>query len=137
MSTIVFDCEPLNTLIRQESKLSELKKVQALLVAASAQDADLVVPAAVIAELYRGTHAAGVDTWLNRHRAWLIQDTTRELARVVGKLLDSAGRGSEDHVDGCVVASAIVAGGGTIVTGDSRDISTIAAGNAALTVVSL
>jgi predicted nucleic acid-binding protein len=125
------------SLIRRDAKPSELKKVQALLVAASARNFELVVPAAVIAELYRGTHAAGVDAWLNRHRAWMVQDTTRELAHVVGRLLDSAGRGSEDHVDGCVVASAIVAGGGTIITGDPRDISAIAAGNAAVNVVAL
>ena len=137
MSTIVFDCVPLNILIRPDSKAAELKKVQALLLAASRKGAELVVPAAVIAELYRGTHAAGVDGWINRHPAWMIQDTTRELARVVGRLLDSAGRGSADHVDGCVVASAIVAGGGTIVTGDPRDISAIAAGNAAVTVAAL
>jgi len=50
------------------------------------------------------------------------------VARDIGHLLARAGRGSDDHVDASVVAVAVQAGGGLIMTGDVDDISALAHG---------
>ncbi len=111
--------------------------MQALLTAARQRGDDLIIPAAVLAELYRGALVPSVDAGLNRHPAWTIAPTTRPLARLVGQLLTAASRGSADHVDACVIATAIAAGGGNVITGDPEDMSHIAAGNPAISVIAL
>ena len=57
-----------------------------------------------------------------------VVDTTRDLARRIGNLLARAGKGSENHVDATVVATAIAAGGGVILTSDVDDLTALAAG---------
>jgi predicted nucleic acid-binding protein len=90
----------------------------------------VVVPAAVLAEQYRGgRHDAPVDSCLRRYDGIRVVDTTRPLARAVGNLLARAGLASEHHVDATVVAAAIAYGGGVILTSDVDDLKKIAAGN--------
>ncbi|WP_415103128.1 PIN domain-containing protein [Micropruina sp.] len=69
-----------------------------------------------------------VDSCLGRHSGIDVVDTTRTLARTIGNLLARAGRGSVDHVDAAVVATALAAGGGVIATGDPDDLDALAAG---------
>lgn len=137
MTALVLDCQPLNLLINPTADPATSKEVQAILEVARRKGWDLVVPAAVLAELYRGRHAAEVKSWLSRNKAWRIEPTDEELACVVGGLLHAAGRGSEDHVDACVVATAMRAGQAKIVTGDPGDILALVGANPALTVASV
>jgi hypothetical protein len=90
---------------------------------------DVLVPAAVLAELYRGPqHDQVLDSCLSRFPAIVVVDTDQAMARDIGHLLARAGRGSADHVDASVVAVAVQAGGGLIMTGDVGDIAALAQG---------
>lgn len=127
MTALVLDSEAFSLLAR--SRIGERPgAVLAALRAAVATESDVLVPAAVLAEQYRGSHYdQAVDSCLGRHTGIRVADTTRLLARRVGHLLARAGRGSKDHVDATVVAVAIAAGGGVIATGDPDDIRALAA----------
>lgn len=137
MSVIVLDSEPLNVVIDRSSKREHRRRMQALLTAAARRNGDVVVPAAVLAELYQGTRIQTVDAGLNRHPAWTIEPTTRSLARLVGRILNAAGRTSHDHVDACVVAVAIEQGGGNVITGDPDDMTTLTGNNPAVNILTV
>jgi len=49
------------------------------------------------------------------------------LARIVGGVLHASSSGSEDLVDAHVVAVAVEAGGGVVLTGDAGDLELLAA----------
>ena len=116
MSVVVLDAEAVNAVIA--GRRGE-QVVRTWLEAARRTGRDVVVPAAVLAELYRNArHEAGVDSLLAREPAFSIAATDRGLARIVGRLLAQAGRGSEDHVDATVVAVAVSSGRSVVVTGD-------------------
>jgi len=125
VTVLVLDAQAL-WLLAQTQRGKQPGAAHAALTAARDAGADIVVPAAVLAELYRGHgHDQAVDAYLNRRTGIMVADTTRQLARRVGHLLASAGRGSADHVDATVVAVAITAGGGVIATGDPDDITAL------------
>ena len=85
--------------------------------------------AAVLAEQYRGArHDQLVDSCLSRWTSIQVAGTDRSLARRVGNLLGRHGLGSEHHVDATVVATALAAGGGLILTSDPRDLERLADG---------
>ena len=88
-----------------------------------------MVPSVVLAALYRGMgHNQLVDACLAREDASLdSRDTDRTLARLVGAVLAAAEARSDMIVDAHVVAVAIEAGGGVIVTGDEGDLSRLSA----------
>ena len=68
-------------------------EVKAALAAALRLRRDVVVPAVVLAELYRGPkHDAVVDALLARETAIAVRDTDRALARLVGGVLAAAVR---------------------------------------------
>jgi len=92
-------------------------------------DRRVLVPSVVLAELYRGRgHNQLVDACLARERNALdSRDTDRALARIVGGVLAGAKAGSEMIVDAHVVAIAVEAGGGVIVTGDEQDLNRLSA----------
>lgn len=95
----------------------------------------MLVPAAVLAEQYRGgRHDQVTDSCLGRYTGIEVVDPTRALVRRVGNLLARSGRGSEDHVDATVVAVAVMAGGGVIATGDRDHIAALARGLVGVTV---
>lgn len=128
MRTLVLDSEALSVLARGTGG-GVLGAVLEALRAAERVGADVLVPAAVLAEQYRGgRHDQVVDSCLGRHSGIGVVDTTRELARRVGNLLARAGQGSEHHVDATVVATVIAAGGGVILTSDVDDLTALAAG---------
>jgi predicted nucleic acid-binding protein len=92
--------------------------VRALLTVALDRDADVVVPSAVLAELYRGDSAdAAVDTVLAR-RGMRTITSGRHIVRVAGALRHRDRLDSCHVVDCIVVATAIRLGGGVIATGD-------------------
>ena len=126
--TLVLDAQALSVMARGLTGTGQRIGVLAALRAALEDGAELVVPAAVLAELYRGRqHDQTVDACLSRYQALVIVDTDRDLAREIGHLLARADRGSEDHVDATVVAVAARSGQAVIATGDVDDLSALAA----------
>lgn len=137
MSALVLDSEAFSILARARSG-PQHATVHAALRAALDSHVDVWVPAAVLAEQYRGgTHDQVVDSYLGPATGITVADTTRQLARRIGNLLARVGRGSKDHVDATVVAVAVSAGGGLILTGDPNDLTAIADGLVGVTIESV
>ncbi|MEZ5411302.1 MAG: hypothetical protein R2761_24950 [Acidimicrobiales bacterium] len=123
---LVLDAEPFTVLARGRGRRSE--EVRAALEAARRLRRDVIVPAVVLAELYRAPrHNALVDACLSRDTAIAVRDTDRALARLVGGVLAAAKAGSADLADAHNVAVAVEAGGGVILTGDRADLERLAA----------
>lgn len=118
---LVLDAEALSALARGRGP--RFREVRAAIEAARRLQRDVVTPAVVLAELYRGPgHSATIDSCLQRE-SWIdVRDTDREFARLVGGVLTAAGAGSSDMADAHVVAVAVEAGGGVVVTGDEGDL---------------
>ena len=112
--------------------------VRAALTAAVRLQRDVIVPAVVLAEMYRGRHQSQtVDACLSRETGLRVRDTDRSLARFVGGVLSGAAVGSEYIVDAHVVAAAIEAGGGICLTGDPDDLGALSAPYPHITVVDI
>ncbi len=123
MSCLTLDAEPLSSLARGGRHEAT---VRAALAAALAEGVEVLVPAAVLSECYRGSrHDAAIDGCLSRQGGIGMVPTDRSLARRIGHLLASAGWGSEHHVDAAVVATCATAGGGVILTVDTSDLSAL------------
>ena len=106
--------------------------IRALLAEALRRDRDVLVPAAVCAELARGRdRTAAVESVLARRPgadapAVTVVDLDLDAAKQVGAILHALGAGSEDLVDASVVAVCAMSGGGMVVTGDPDDIGRLA-----------
>lgn len=136
MSRVVLDAEAFNVLAGAPSRAG--REVARLVLAAKLTGSEVVVPAVVLAELYRPGRLSAVDACLARKDGVPIcRDTDRTLARVVGGVLAAARVGSEFMVDAHVVATAVEAGRSVIVTGDPSDIERLAAPYQSVSVVSL
>jgi predicted nucleic acid-binding protein len=123
---LVLDAEALSSLARQRGP--RFREVRAAMEAARRLDRDVLTPAVVLAELYRGRgHNQVVDSCLSRESFIEVRDTDREFARYVGGVLAAARAGSGDLADAHAVATAVEAGGGVIVTGDRDDLERLAA----------
>jgi predicted nucleic acid-binding protein len=123
---LVLDAAALSSLGNQRG--ATFKEVRAALEAARRLERDVVVPAVILAELYRGPrHNQTVDACLSRETAIQVRDTDRQFARLVGGVLTAAKTGSKDMADAHVVAAAIDAGGGVIITGDEDDLRRLSA----------
>lgn len=87
----------------------------------------LATTAAVLSEQYRTSHAAAVSSFLGRNQHIKVVATDERLAPVVGRILSRAGRGSADHVDATVVATAGLSSsaGAVIATSDPDDIENL------------
>lgn len=122
---LVLDAEAFTVLARGRGRRFE--EVRAALEAARRLRRDVIVPAVVLAELYRAPkHNALVDACLSRDTAIEVRDTDRALARLVGGVLAAARAGSADLADAHNVAVAVEAGGGVILTGDRLDLERLA-----------
>ncbi|MDR2347911.1 MAG: hypothetical protein LBD90_04695 [Bifidobacteriaceae bacterium] len=127
MKAVALDAEAVNLLAERRDRPS-LRKVQAALAAAYEERSRVVVAAAALAEPYRGGGwDQRLDSVLARQRGIEVVATDRPLARVVGRLLASAGLGSEHHVDATVVAACLTVGGGLVLTSDPDDLGRLAA----------
>ena len=123
---LVLDAEAVAALAAERG--DRFLEVQGAIEGARRMRRDIVTPAVVLAELYRGPgRNAVVDSCLSRNSHVRVQDTDRDFARLVGSVLAAAGAGSELMVDAHVVATAIAAGGGVALTGDEDDLSRLAA----------
>lgn len=119
---LALDAEAFSALAGPDSVRKQ--RVRRYLRSAQRLGRDVVVPSLVLAELYRGRGRNQlVDACLARERASLsTRDTDRDLARIVGGVLTGAGAASAMIVDAHVVAVAVEAGGGVVVTGDPGDL---------------
>lgn len=103
-------------------------EVRAAMEAARRLQREVIVPAVILAELYRGPgRNQMVDSCLARETGLLIRNTDRALARLVGGVLAGAGAGSADLADAHTVATAIETGGGVVLTSDPQDVNRLAA----------
>jgi predicted nucleic acid-binding protein len=104
------------------------RRVRQAMMAADRLGQETVVPTVILAELYRGGgRNQMVDALLSREeQALVLRDTDRVLARLVGGVLAAADSGSEDLADAHVVATAVEAGGGVLLTGDVDDLERLA-----------
>ena len=124
--TLVLDAEALSSLACPRGRA--FREVRAALEAARRLRRDVVTPAVVLAELYRGPRRNQVvDACLSRETGIRVRDTDRSFARYVGGVLAAAGAGSSDMADAHVVASAVEVGGGVVLTGDADDLTRLAA----------
>ena len=114
------------------------REVRAALRAAQRLGREVVVPAVVLAELYRGPfHNQMVDACLSRETGILVRATDRSLARLVGGVLAAAKAGSEHLADAHVIAAAVDLGGGIALTTDPGDLDRLAAAYRNVVVVPL
>ena len=127
MKNLILDSEPLSRLARLGDGSQTRSRVLNAVQSALNDDVDILVPAAVLAELYRGGEFnQELDACLNRYRSIEIVPTGKGLARRIGEVLARAGLGSEHHVDASLVAAAMARGGGVILTGDPTDLEALA-----------
>jgi predicted nucleic acid-binding protein len=124
---VALDAEALNVLVGPDSL--QKRRVRQAMTAADRVGRDVVAPTLVLAELHRGPRRTrSVDALLARHRRAIgCRDTDPGLARIVGGVLHASSSGSEDLVDAHVVAVAVEAGGGVVLTGDAGDLELLAA----------
>lgn len=133
---VVLDAGALSALAGRPKRRN--REVRAALRAAERLGREVLVPAVVLAELYRGPrHNPMIDACLARETGLMVRDTDRSLARLVGAVLANAGAGSEHLADGHVVAAAVEMGGGILLTCDSEDLKRLAAGYRNVVVVAL
>lgn len=123
---LVLDSEALSSFARQRGP--RFGEVRAALEAARRLQRDVVTPAVILAELYRGPgHNQVVDSCLSRDSGIRVRDTDRSFARLVGGVLASAGADSSHLADTHAVAAAVEAGGGVVLTGDEDDLTLLSA----------
>lgn len=123
---LVLDAEALSSLARPRGR--RFREVRAALEAARRLHREVVTPAVVLAELYRGPgQNQVVDACLARETGIRVRDTDRSFARYVGGVLAAAGADSSDLADAHVVAAVVEAGGGVVLTGDTGDLTRLAA----------
>jgi predicted nucleic acid-binding protein len=133
---VVLDAEALAALAGRPARRS--REVRAALRAAERLDREVIVPAVVLAELYRGPrHNQLVDACLARETGIRVRATDREFARLVGGVLAAARTGSEHLADAHVVAAVVELGGGIALTTDPADLGRLAAPYRNVTVLGL
>jgi len=133
MKALILDSEAISQLARGKSG-----RAKTLYSEAVNNSVLVAVPAAVLAEQFRGgKHDQVLQSFLARNRWIAIYDTDIKLAQSIGHLLAKAQLGSEHHVDGAVVATALDMGGGVILTSDPNDLERIAAGHPAIKIIPL
>ena len=133
---LILDSEALATLGDRPSRRQA--EVRAALRAAARKDRDVIVPAVILAELYRGAgRNQAVDACLARETGIRVRDTDRPMARLVGGVLSGAKADSRYLADAHVIAAAVETGGGVVLTGDPEDLTALAAPYPNITVQSL
>jgi predicted nucleic acid-binding protein len=122
---LVLDAGALSVLADRR-RTDATRRVRALLAAALARDSEVVVPSAVLAELYRGDASdAAIDRVLTGRGVRTVT-SGRRIARTAGGLRYRDRLDSCHVVDCIVVATAVRLGGGVIATGDPDDMERLA-----------
>jgi len=126
VTALVLDAEAVSALM--DARHPNERAVRQSMEAARRLGRDVAIATVTLAEFYRGPgRNAALDAMLAREGiGLLLRDTDRQLARLVGSLLAEAGAGSALIADAHVVAVAVEAGGGVVLTGDPRDLSRLA-----------
>lgn len=133
---VVLDAEAMASLAGRPERRS--LEVRAALRAAVRLRREVVVPAVILAELYRGPHHNQlIDACLSRETGIRVRDTDRLMAKLVGGVLAAAKAGSEYLADAHVIAAAVDLGGGIALTTDPDDLGRLAAAFRNVTVVEL
>jgi predicted nucleic acid-binding protein len=133
---LVLDAEALTSLARERGP--RFRETRAAMEAARLLNRDVVTPAVVLAEVYRGPrHNQVVDACLSRETGISVRDTDRTFARLVGGVLSGAAAGSSDMADAHAVAAAVETGGGVILTADEDDVGRLAARYPTIVVVTI
>ncbi len=122
---VVLDAEAMSALAGRTSPRQ--REVRAALTAAARLGREAIVPALVLAELYRGPARPLIDACLSRETGIQVRVTDRSMARLVGSVLAGARAGSALIVDAHVVAAAVEAGGGIVLTSDPEDLRRLSA----------
>ncbi|MEM8963305.1 MAG: PIN domain-containing protein [Acidobacteriota bacterium] len=123
---LVLDAGAVSALIGGVSRRQE--EVRAALRAASRLRRAVIIPAVILAELYRGSrHSHALDALLSREPGFVIRNTDRLFARWVGGVLAAARLGSKHLADAHVIAAAAEQGGGLVLTVDQKDLERLAA----------
>ena len=109
-------------------------RARAVLQAAWEVGVEVTMPSVVVAETVRGRAR---DTPVNRaiNAVGEVTSVDERIGRLAGALLGATGSGST--IDAVVVASAIDAGGGVILTGDPDDLRALAEGHPEIVVQAL
>jgi predicted nucleic acid-binding protein len=124
---LILDAEAVYALARATERRVLAERARAILLVAHERRALVRVPAAVLAEVYRGPRFdAAVDRLLNG-RGITVCDLTHAIAQRAGGLLSKAGLSSAHALDAFVVATALDFDAAVIATGDPVDIKRIAA----------
>lgn len=133
---LILDAEAVSALARRGERAASARRAQAVLVEAARRRALVRVPAAALAEVYRGGPGdAAIDHVLGRMAG--VVTTGRRVARVAGTLLARDRLDSCHAVDAMVIATAIRLGGGVVLTRDVDDLRSLAADHANVVVLPL
>ncbi len=125
MSFLVLDSEAVSALAAPRERGAAARRAQAVLTEAARRNALVRIPAAVLAEVYRGSRRdAGVNRVVGRGNRVVALD--HRIARIAGGLLGRDQLDSCHAVDASVVATAVGLGGAVIATGDPDDIRSLA-----------
>lgn len=123
-SRIILDSEALSALAFANLRAVNKARAQVIMELAAETRRVPIVPAPVLTEVCRGDAR---DAAVNRVlRSVEVVAASEAIARAAGSLLFARGLSSEHAVDALVVATAAVAGGGLIVTGDPDDLLSLA-----------
>lgn len=134
---LVLDCEALNVLARSGDRGVNADRARAVLATAHERRALVRVPAAVLAEVYRGPrYDAAIDRLLNG-KGLLVVPLTQDIARLAGHLLAKAKLRSDHAVDAFVVATAMAFDAALIATGDPKDITRLVGNHSHVKVFSI
>jgi predicted nucleic acid-binding protein len=136
VTALVLDTRAVELLADPKADMQAARRMRDVLDAADRMGIPVRIPSAVLAEVYRGTHAdAAIDRVLGRG----IRPITLGLAaaRQAGGLRHRDRLDSCHTVDALVVAAAIRLGGGIVATGDPDDLRSLARDHANIQVQAL
>jgi len=133
MTALVLDTRALEALADPKADIQAARRMRDMLTSAVRMGVPVRVPAAVLAEAYRGTAAdAAIDRVLGRGIRPIT--TGQAIARQAGGVRYRDRLNSCHTVDALVIATAIRLGGGIVATGDPDDLQSLARDHANITI---
>jgi predicted nucleic acid-binding protein len=124
---LILDSEAVNALANSSERRVLAQRASAILLLAHQKRALVRVPAAVLAEVCRGTKYDSAINHLLNNPGIRVSDLTRSVAQRAGHLLARLKLSSAHAVDAFVVATAAQFDTAVIATGDPDDIRRLAA----------
>lgn len=124
---LILDSEALNALANPGLRGSLTMRARAITQVAHERGALLRVPAPVLAEVCRGVRFDAAVNGLLSRGAIAVADLTREISQRAGALLARSRMSSANAIDAFVVATALEFDTAVIASGDTADLSRLAA----------